>query len=148
LTPLTPLSGCHAIHAVPYTESDFNEHLQSYWQADLNSQAGLPFCKIGLAALFTASHLHGMHPGVTNMQPSQVLNTQLIIKITRFSCQNRQGASTDRLQVKAPSSCRLLDSPDPSKTQSTVGTVLSTYTASRQPGLKGPNTHLSPGVER
>ena len=57
----------------------------------------------------------------------------IIIVITRFSCQ-RQGASADKLHVKAAKFLPLLDSPDPSKTQSTVGTVLSICTAPRQPG--------------
>ncbi len=40
----------------------------------------------------------------------------------------------DSLQVKAATILPLLDSSDPSKTQSTVGTVLSICTAPRQPG--------------
>ena len=46
----------------------------------------------------------------------------------------RQGASADKLHVEAAKLYPLLDSPDPSKTQSTVGTVLSICTAPRQPG--------------
>ncbi len=45
-----------------------------------------------------------------------------------------------RLQTSCSEGCQnpypLMDSPDPSETQSTVGTVLSIYTAPRQPGRK------------
>jgi hypothetical protein len=40
------------------------------------------------------------------------------------------------LEEEAADRVLLVDSPDPSKTQSTVGTVLSIYTAPRQPGLR------------
>ncbi len=51
----------------------------------------------------------------------------------------------DKLPFKAAKSCPLLDLPDPSKTQSTVGTVLSTCNAPHQPG-PGPNAseHANP----
>ena len=41
----------------------------------------------------------------------------------RYSCQKGQGASADRLQVEAAKMLQrpIMDSPDPSKTQSTVG---------------------------
>ncbi len=48
----------------------------------------------------------------------------------------RQGASADKLQVKA-TILPLALSPNPSKTQSTVGTVLSNFTGPRQPGPVG-----------
>ena len=41
--------------------------------------------------------------------------------------------SADKLQVKAAKILTLLDSSDPSKTQSSVGVVLSNFTAPRQP---------------
>ena len=41
--------------------------------------------------------------------------------------------SADKLQQRLPKSYPLLDSPDPSKTQRTVGTVLSIDVAPRQP---------------
>ncbi len=41
----------------------------------------------------------------------------------------------DELQLKAAKTTPLMDSPDPSKIQSTVGTVLSIYTVPRQLGL-------------
>jgi hypothetical protein len=56
-----------------------------------------------------------------------------IIIITRFSCLEARCVSR-QAAVKAAKMLPLLDSPDPSKTQSTVGTVLSIYTAPRQPG--------------
>ena len=43
---------------------------------------------------------------------------------TPCSCQKRQGASADKLQVRLLKSYPLLDSPDPSKAQSSLGTVL------------------------
>ena len=43
-----------------------------------------------------------------------------------------QGASAASVQVKTARSCHLPNSPDPSKTQSTVGRVLSIYTGPRQ----------------
>jgi hypothetical protein len=46
-------------------------------------------------------------------------------------CAKRQGASADKLHVKA---ANILSSPDSSKTQSTVGTVLSIHIAPCQPG--------------
>ena len=53
----------------------------------------------------------------------QQLHIIIIINIiTRFYCR-RQGASADKLHVKADS-YPLLDSPDPSKTQSTVGSYI------------------------
>ena len=51
-----------------------------------------------------------------------------------FSFQ-RRGASADKLRVKAATSYPLVDSPDPSKTQSSMGIVLSVYTHPGQPGL-------------
>jgi hypothetical protein len=59
----------------------------------------------------------------------------------RCSCHKRQHASADKVQVKAANILPLLDSPDPSKTQSTVGTVLSIYTA---PASRGPYISYRP----
>ena len=65
------------------------------------------------------------------MQPA-VIHVIIIIIIIHVPAK-KQGASTNKLQVKA-ANILPLDGPDPSKTQSTGGTVLSIYTAPRQPG--------------
>ncbi len=51
-----------------------------------------------------------------------------------FSCQKVRCVLQTSCSKRLPQTHSLLDSPDPSKTQSNVGTVLSTYTAPRQPG--------------
>ena len=58
----------------------------------------------------------------------------IIIVITCFSCHKRQGASADELQVKAAKILPFVGLARPSKTQSTVGTVLSIHTAPHQLG--------------
>ncbi len=58
----------------------------------------------------------------------------IIIIITRFSCQEERCVLQKNCNYRLPQSYPLLDSPDPSKTQSTVGTVLSICNAPRQPG--------------
>ena len=57
----------------------------------------------------------------------------IIIITTRFSCQEARCVLQTSCSQRLPQSYPLLDSPDPSKTQSTVGTVLSICTAPRQP---------------
>jgi hypothetical protein len=65
-------------------------------------------------------------------------HTSDIIVVTRFSCLEarcvfRQAAITYYFK-RLPKSYPLLDSPDSIMTQPTMGTVLSIYTAPRQPG--------------
>ncbi len=50
------------------------------------------------------------------------------VSLQAFKCQ-RQGASADKLQVKAAKILPLVGLPDPSKTQSTMGMVLSIHNA-------------------
>ena len=61
---------------------------------------------------------------------------QILLLLTRCFFHKRQGASADKMQLKAAETRPLLDSPDPSKTKSTVGTVLSPHDASHQPGSR------------
>ncbi len=60
--------------------------------------------------------------------------THDIIYVARFSCQKAMCALQTSCSEMLPQFYPSMDSPDPSKTQSTVGTMISFYTGPRQPG--------------
>jgi hypothetical protein len=75
-----------------------------------------------------------LHSGTRTTSILHVSKDYYIITIiTCFSCHEAR-CICRQAAVKAARFLPLLDSPDPSKTQSIVGTVLSIYTAPRQPG--------------
>ncbi len=63
-----------------------------------------------------------------------ILHIIVFFIFKRFSCQLARFVLQTSCSQRLPQSCPLLDSPDPSKTKSTVGTKLSICTAPCQPG--------------
>ncbi len=89
----------------------------------------------------TCPHTSRSVPSSAAPQPPPVTQPQhktiiIIIIIRRFSCQEARCVLQTSGTIWLPQSYPLLDSPDPSKTQSTAGTVLSVYTGPRQPGTR------------